>query len=301
MRLRVIASDVLLGLRRNFTMTVSVVITTWVALGFFAAGLLFSQQVSTMKGYWYDKVEVSIYLCTKDDSAAGCAQGEVTPAQRDAISAELKAMPEVKAVYFEDRGAAYKRFKAMFKDNPISENTDPEALPESFRVKLVDPEQLDVIQSKFAGSPGIEEVSDSRAVFQKLFDILGRLQAGAFLVAGATVLSAALLISNTIRVAAYNRRRETAIMRLVGASNFYIQLPFLLEAALAGLLGAALTVGSVVAFEKFIVLDQAARKIQVVPFIGWADVWSVVPWVVVVGVALSAFAALVTLRRHLRV
>ncbi|RKS72692.1 cell division transport system permease protein [Motilibacter peucedani] len=304
MRLRVIASDVLIGLRRNLTMTISVVITTWIALGFFAAGLLFSQQVHTMKGYWYDKIEVSVYLCTKDDAdttAAGCASGEVTEAQREGIRSELQAMPEVQTVYYESRDQAYKRFKEIYKDQSISQDVDPSALPESFRVKLKNPEQFDVIASRFENQPGVSTVEDSRQVLEKFFTILSRLQLAAFLVAGLTVLSAALLIANTIRVAAYGRRRETGIMRLVGASNFYIQLPFLLEGALAGLLGAGLTVASMAAFEKFIILDQAAEKIPAVPFINWGDVWATAPWVVALGVGLASFAALLTLRRHLRV
>ena len=301
MRLRVLASDVLIGLRRNLTMTISVVITTWVALGFFAAGLLFAKQVDTMKGYWYDKIEVSVYLCTKIDTTASCKGGEVSNAQRAAIQAQLQAMPQVQTVYYESRDQAVKRFKAMFKDQPINENLDPAALPQSFRVKLKDPTQIDVVQSRFTGTPGVQSVEDSRGVYDKLFAILERLQLGAFLVGAATVLAAALLIANTIRVAAYGRRRETGIMRLVGASSLYIQLPFLIEGALAGLLGAGLTVASMAAFEKFVVLDQAAVKIAAIPFIGWTDVWAVAPWVVVLGVGLASFASLVTLRRHLRV
>lgn len=301
MRLRVIASDVLIGLRRNLTMTIAVVITTWIALGFFAAGLLFSQQVETMKGYWYDRIEVSVFLCTKSDTAGGCLTGEVTQAQREAILAELKATPEVADVFYESREEAVERFKQLFEGQSISENLDPEALPESYRVKLKDPEQYDVIRSRFDLQPGVSAVEDSNELLDKLFAILSRLQIGAFIVAGLTVLSAALLIANTIRVAAYGRRRETGIMRLVGASNFYIQLPFLLEGALAGLLGAALAVASMVAFEKFIILDQAAKEIGSIQFIGWSEVWATVPWVVGLGVGLSSLAALLTLRRHLRV
>lgn len=300
MRLRVILADVLIGLRRNLTMTISVVITTWIALGFFATGLLFSQQVDTMKGYWYDKIEVSVYLCTKDDTEGGCGSGEVTQAQRTAILSELTAMPEVQKVYYESRAQAVARFKDAFQGQSISEDLDPEALPESYRVKLKDPEKFEVIKSRFDVHPGVSSVEDSSELLGKFFAILSRLQLGAFLLAGMTVLAAVLLIANTIRVAAYGRRRETGIMRLVGASNFYIQLPFLLEGALAGLVGAGLTVASMVAFEKFIILDQAAPQIPL-PFIGWDEVWWTVPWVVALGVGLSSLAALLTLRRHLRV
>ncbi|NHC12915.1 permease-like cell division protein FtsX [Motilibacter deserti] len=302
MRARVIAADVGIGLRRNMTMTLAVVITTWVALGFFAAGLLFSHQVDTMKGEWYDKIEVSIYLCTAEPSAStGCAGGETTEAQREDLRAQLERMPEVERVYYESKAQAYSNFKDMFEGQPIAENVSTDAIPDSFRVKLVDPTQYDVIASRFQGEPGVDSVEDSRELLDKFFAIVSRLQIGAYIVAGVTLLAAMLLISNTIRVMAFSRRRETGIMRLVGASRFYIQLPFLIEGALAGLVGAGLTVGSIVAFQQFIIVDQAVPQLPAIPFIGWSDVWAVVPWVLGLGLVLASLASLFTLRRYLRV
>ena len=106
-------------------------------------------------------------------------------------------------------------------------------MPESFRVKLSDPTKYDVVASAFIGRPGIDSVNDQRRVLDKLFAILNGFQTGALVIAAMMLLATVLLVANTIRVAAFSRRRETGIMRLVGASNFYIQLPFLLEAALA--------------------------------------------------------------------
>ncbi|NHC45297.1 permease-like cell division protein FtsX [Motilibacter aurantiacus] len=302
MRARVIAADVAIGLRRNLTMTLAVVITTWVALGFFAAGLLFSHQVDTMKGEWYDKIEVSIYLCTAEESASpGCAGGETTEAQRNELRAQLERMPEVERVYYESKAQAYANFKDMFEGQPIAENVGENAIPDSFRVKLVDPTQYEVIATRFFGEPGVDTVEDSREYLDKFFAIVSRLQIGAYIVAGVTLVAAMLLISNTIRVMAFSRRRETGIMRLVGASRFYIQLPFLIEGALAGLLGAGLTVASMVAFEKFIIIDQARQQLRAFPFIGWSDIWATVPWVLGLGLVLASLASLLTLRRYLRV
>lgn len=306
MRVSTIASDVFIGLRRNFTMTVAVVITTFIALSFFGAGLLFSRQVATMKGYWYDKVEVSIFLCAPGDETrvANCSSGPVTFAQRDAVQQELNDMVtqrQVAKIYYESNDEAFKRFKEMFKGSAISEGVDKKYIPESFRVKLVDPKRFDIISTRFATQQGVEEVNDSKAPLEKFFAVLNRLQFAAFCVAGLAILAAALLISNTIRIAAYSRRRETGIMRLVGASNFYIQLPFLIEGALAGLVGAALTSLGIVLFQKFVIVDQAQQQFKLIAFIGWPDVWAVVPWVFVFGVALSSMASFVTLRKYLRV
>src|SRR3954451_12738537 len=257
-------------------MTLAVIITTWIALGFFAAGLLFSAQVETMKGAWYDKIEVSVYLCTSEPSSSpGCQGGEVTQAQRDALQSQLEAMPQVERIYYESKAQAYANFKDMFKGQPIAENVDPDAIPDSFRVKLVNPEEYDVVASRFTGEPGVDTVEDSRELLDKFFAIVSRLQIGAYIVAGVTLVAAMLLISNTIRVMAFSRRRETGIMRLVGASRFYIQLPFLIEGALAGVVGAALTVASIVAFEQFIIVDQAVPQLPAIPFIAWSDVWAV--------------------------
>ncbi len=306
MRARTIAADVGIGLRRNFTMTIAVVITTFIALSFFAAGLLFSRQVSTMKGYWYDKVEVSIFLCAPGDEQkyASCSGGPVTFPQKDAVQTalnDMRASHQVSEVYYESKDEAFVRFKQMFKGSPISADVDKKYLPDSFRVKLVDPKKFDLVSSRFGNQPGVAEVIDNKAPLEKFFLVLSRLQVAAFCVAGLAIVAATLLIANTIRVAAFSRRRETGIMRLVGASNFYIQLPFLLEGALAGLVGATLTTIGIIAFQKFVIVDQAARQFKLVAFIDWSDVWAVIPWVYAFGIALSSAASFVTLRKYLRV
>ena len=208
--------------------------TVAVSLTLFGVSLLVRAQVSTMQDFWYDKVEVSIFLCAKGSDAASCVSGEVTRAQREQIRADLESLrPLVEGVYYESKAEAYERFREQFANSPIVENVTEEALPESFRVKLSDPEQYEVVASAFAGRPGIEQVNDQRQILDKFFQLLNGLQAGALLIAVIMLIVTLLLIVNTMRVAAFSLRRETGIMRLVGASNFYIQLPFLLEAAVA--------------------------------------------------------------------
>ncbi len=132
MRAQFVASEIWIGLRRNLTMTIAVIVTAAVSLTLFGLSLMVRNQVNLMKGYWTGKIEVSIYL-----------RNDVTQEQRDQLQAELQAMPEVERVQFESREEAFERFKQQFKDSKdLIETTSPEVLPESFRVKLKNPEQL---------------------------------------------------------------------------------------------------------------------------------------------------------------
>ena len=301
MRLQFILSEIGIGLRRNLTMTVAVVVTVAISLGLFGTGLLIRQQVDTMKGYWYDRVEVAVFLCGANQPQPSCAAGAVTAAQRAQILAELQAMPQVKKVYYESKQEAYQHFKQQFKGSAIFDTVTADAMPESFRVKLKDPTQFGVIASAFQGRPGVQDVQDQKQVLDKFFKVLNGFQLAALIVALVQIAAAALLISNTIRVAAFSRRRETGIMRLVGASNFYIQLPFILEGAIAGLIGAGFASVALVGLQKFVVEDRLVRNFPFTQFIGWGSVWGTIPVLLLTGVALAGLASFLTLRRYLRV
>lgn len=301
MRASFILNEIAIGLRRNLTMTVAVVVTTAVSLAFFGFGLLFNRQVDTMKDFWYDKVEVSVFLCGEDSDAAPCAAGEITPTQREQVESELRGMREVKNVFYESKQQAYERFKGQFKDSAIADNVTADQMPESFRVKLKDPEKFPVVATRFAGRDGVEQVQDQKALLEKFFKVLNYLQVGAWGLAFVMIVVAVLLISNTIRVAAFSRRRETGIMKLVGASSFSIQLPFLLEGAIAGLIGALLATGALALFQSQVIERSAEPAFPFTRFVGWGDVWATVPWMILVGVALAALASFFTLRKYLRV
>ena len=302
MRATFVASEVGNGLRRNLTMTLAVIITVAVSLGLFGASLLVRAQVSTMKDFWYDKVEVSIFLCGENSDTPSCSGGAVTEAQRNQIKSDLESLkPLVQDIYYESQAEAFDRFKQQFKNSPIVDNVRQNALPESFRVKLADPTKYDVVASAFAGRPGIEQVNDQRRILDKFFRLLGGLQLIALLIAGSMLIVTVLLIVNTMRVAAFSRRRETGIMRLVGASNFYIQLPFLMEAAISAGIGAALAVGTLV-LTKVVIIDQVlAPSFQFTAFVGWDAVWAIAPILLATGIVLAGLAAFFTLRKYLRV
>jgi cell division transport system permease protein len=298
MRATFIISEIGIGLRRNLTMTVAMIITTAVGLG---TAVLFNQQVTVMKDFWYDKVEVSVFLCGVDSTAPSCAAGEVTQIQRDQIRQDLQRLPQVQRVYYESKNQAFARFKQQFKNSAIVDNVSADQLPESFRVKLVNPEQFPVIASAFIGRDGVEQVQDQKALLERFFKVLKWVQWFAFGLALMMVIVSVILIVNTIRVAAFSRRRETGIMKLVGASSFSIQLPFLLEGAISGFLGALLASGSFVLLKGVLVDRILAPNFPITRFITWGDVWLSSGAVFVIGVALAAIASFLTLLKYLRV
>jgi cell division transport system permease protein len=301
MRAQFILSEVGQGLRRNLTMTVAVVVTVAISLALFGAGLLIRAQVDTMKDYWYDKVEVAVFLCGEAVSQPSCAGGPVTEAQREQIGADLRALPQVKKVYYESKQEAYRHFREQFKDSDVFDSVRPESMPESYRVKLTDPEQFEIVASAFVGRPGVQDVQDQRQVLDRFFQVLNGIQVAALSVALVQIIAATLLISNTIRVSAFTRRRETGIMRLVGASNWSIQLPFILEGAISGLVGALLASGALAAVEKFVVRDRLVPNFPFTNFVGWGEVWAIIPVLLVTGVLLAGLSSFLTLRRYLRV
>jgi cell division transport system permease protein len=237
MRAQFVASEMLVGVRRNVTMILSVVLAVAVSLFLVGFALLVRNEVDRAKGYWYDKVQVSVFLCYNVKTPHCSAPA--TPGEATAIQNTLRSLPQVQDVFFESHEDAYKRAQVLFRDSPaLKAQATPENLPESYRVKLKDPSKTDIVVSAVAGMPGVDTAFDQRKAFQRLFDLMARIQNGATIVAILIAAAAVLMIANTTRLAFFGRRREVGIMRLVGASNIYIQLPFMLEGVLAGVIGA---------------------------------------------------------------
>ncbi len=300
MRAGFLLSEVRIGLRRNLTMTFAVIVTTAISLSLLGIGLLSNAQVNAMKDYWYDKIEVSVYLCGSLSESPSCAGGVVTPEQRLAIKSDLDALPVVQSTFYESQSEAYTRFQERFKDSAIAQNVTADQLPESFRVKLKDPTQFAVVVSAFSGRPGVDVVQDQRTILEKFFKLLNVLRNGALLVGLFSVLTAGLLISNTLRIAAFNRRRETGVMKLVGASSWSIQLPFLLEGIFSALIGWGLATG-LLAGLKTVVDSKVAPLLTFTNFFGWNEVWIASAWLLLAGFTVSTIASLITLRRYLKV
>ncbi|MEI7540465.1 MAG: permease-like cell division protein FtsX [Actinomycetes bacterium] len=300
MRARFLLSEVGIGLRRNMTMTFAVIVTTAISLSLLGIGLLSNAQVGAMKDYWYDKIEVSVFLCGSLSESPSCAGGVVTSEQRLQIQQDLQDMPAVNTVFYESQSQAFAHFQERFKDSAIAANVTADQLPESFRVKLKDPTQFAVIVSAFSGRPGVDVVQDQRSILDKFFKLLGVLRNGALLVGLASVLTAALLISNTLRIAAFNRRRETGVMKLVGASSWSIQLPFLLEGIISAIVGWALATGLLAAL-KSVIDSKVAPLLSFTKFFGWGEVWVSSAYLLATGLFVSTVASVITLRRYLKV
>ena len=293
-------SEVGIGLRRNLTMTFAVMITVAISLSLLGIGLLANSQVRVMKDYWYDKIEVSIFLCGSLSESASCGTGVITQEQKIDIQNDLKTLPVVAEVYYESQAEAFKRFGERFKGSAIAQNVTADQLPESFRVKLKDPTKFAVIESAFAGRPGVDIVQDQQAILEKFFKLLAVLRNGALIIGAASVFTASLLISNTLRIAAFNRRRETGVMKLVGASSFSIQLPFLLEGIFAALSGWVVSTGVLVGF-KAVVDSRVAPLLTFTQFFTWKDVWVASAWLLLTGLVVSSAASIITLRKYLKV
>src|ERR687889_97089 len=286
MRVNFVLSEVATGLRRNLTMTVAMILTTAISLGLMGTGLLIAGMISDMKEIYYEKVQVSIFLA--DD---------VTDEQRAAIDQQLTDSPEVSSYIYESKEEAYERFQQQFAQQPeLVENTPADALPESFRVELVNPERYAVIAEQFpVGQDGVEDVRDEGDFLDRLFSLLNGARNATIAVAVVQALAALLLISNTIQLAAFNRRNETNIMRLVGASRWYTQLPFILEAALAGLIGGLMAVGGLI-LTKVLFVDRTLAgpiKAGIITSIDWDQIAFTGAVITIAGVALAGIASYV--------
>ena len=281
-------------------MSISVALVTMVSVLFLGLGVLAQRQVDTMKDYWYDRVQVSIFLCTAKSDLPNCATGSVTQSQRKDIRTQLDAMrPLVKNVYPESQQQAYTRLKAQYKDSATYREITPAQMPESFRVQLSDPTKYDVITSAFIGAPGVGDVQDQRRILDPLFNVLRGLSFGALALASLMVLCSVLLVATTIRQTAFSRRRETGIMRLVGASAFNIQLPFILETLIATVVGTVLAIGFLWAAVRYGV-GYLGRQLPI-NFISTTDVWLITPWLVLAVACMAILTAWLTLRRYLKV
>ncbi len=295
-------TETLSGLRRNASMNFAVVVTMWVSLALFGVGLLAAQQVDLIKGRWYDKIEISVFLCAPKSQAPTCEPGQsTTQAQRDAIEATLRANPEVADVFYESKEEAFAEFKEVFADSPVLATMTVDQMQDSFRVRLKDPTQYAGVVSAVSGTPGVESVQDLHKYLDPLFAWLNMARWATIGASALLLLAAALQIGNTIRMAAHSRRREIGIMRLVGASNWYIMLPFLLESLLAAIGGAVLACGTLAALEQFVIIDKARPQITTVRWLEWSHVGWTCLIITCVAVVLSIIPTLIATRRFLRV
>ena len=304
MRFSLVLGEVLNGLRRNFSMVVSVILVTFISLTFVGTAILLQMQIGQMKNYWYDKAQVAVYLCTDVSYGDNCTEGAATAKQKAAIEAQLSGStlkPFIDKFYFENHDQAYTNFKQQFKNNPVAEFVTPDQLNETFWVNLKDPSQSQVLVEALSRTKGVEAVTDQRHYLDQIFSVLNAASYTAIGVAGLMLVAAVLLIATTIRLSAFSRRRELGIMRLVGASNRFIQTPFILEGVFAAFVGSLMAGGAIVAIVQFFVQGYLAVNIPLTSFIGLTEALIVVPILVVVGGLLAAISANFAITRYLKI
>jgi cell division transport system permease protein len=301
MRSNFVFSEIWIGLRRNLTMTVALIVVVAISLSLLGTGLLFVKQVDATRTYWQGQAEVSVYLCYSESANPDC-HGAVTPAQTTVLEQRLNAMPQVAGVTYVSQPQAWALYKQTFTNDQSYVSTLKETdMPPSLEVKTHNAGSDDsVVVSEMTGATGVDSVIDEMSILAKFYSLLDGLRNAVVIVALILVVAAILLVANTIRLSAFNRRRETGIMRLVGASNFYIQLPFLLEGVIAGLLGWVLAAVLLVGV-KSLLLNSLQQYFNYNIGLSAADVVEVIVMAMVVGVALCGITSFLTLRRYLRV
>ena len=303
MNLGFVFQEMWAGLKSNLAMVFSIVLVTFISLTFVGLGALLQMQINEMKSYWYDRAQVVVYLCTDYSSELGCPAGAVTDEQKTGVATQLASRglaPYVADYYFESHQDAYDKFSEEFADSSALAFISPEQLNEAYWVNLVDPERTDLIVESFSGMPGVEEVRDQRGYLDQIFLFLNIGSLSAAAIAGVMLLSATLLISTTIRLSAFSRRREIGIMRLVGASMFSIQLPFILEGIIAASLGAGLAIAGNYFIVDTLVAEYLAPQLPFTSFVGVAEATAIAPYILLTGVILATLASGVSIRRYLK-
>ena len=292
MTMRFILSETWTSLRRNVSMIISVMLVTFISFVFIGASVLIQAQITKAKGDWYDKVEVVVWLCPDGTSqSASCSTGKAPTQQEivdleDVINNELGS--DVSKITYMSRAEFFKNTFLKQYPNGVYEGRTLTAsdMQDSLRLKLKDPTKYQVVSEVLTGRTGVEAVVDQRQIFDPVFSVLNRATVVTVVLAGVMVVVA--------------RKNETEIMRLVGASNWTIRLPFILEGVVASLLGSLLAVGALSGIVKVFVTDWLATSVQWMPFITQTTVWLTAP-VLVVGAMLLAVASAVSLRRYLKV
>ncbi len=284
-----IVRDAVTGLRRNLAMSIAVVLCSAVSLALFGAGLLLNRQVDITSSHLFGRVELTVYL---DDG--------ISVDEQNGLADKLAHDPLVSRSTYESKDQAYAEFQRLYKDSPqLTAGVTPDLLPASYHVKLVDPQKYDQAASEYRGQPGVDTVQDWRGRLKGFFRFLHGFQLGAYVLAAVQGLATLVLLYNTIRMSAHARRRETSSMRLIGATRLHIQLPFVLESAIAGLAGGLIAGGTLYAL-RVVLIDHRFSRQQFTPVLTAGDVWQVIAYVVIAGVLAAALMAFLALRRHVR-
>jgi cell division transport system permease protein len=306
MRLTYIFSDLSTGLKRNVSMVISLILTIAVSLSLFALGMLVRAQVEKIEESLGSRLQVIVFLCNETSNSPTCVSGAVSEEQRNQIRQELRDSQYVESFRLQDQQEAYEKFKEIYVSNDETQQraydqVKPEDLKESFWITLHDPRDYEKVGSLVEGLQGVDSVQDLRDVLNPVYRALNVVQIGALAFAAVLLFAAIFQVANTIRLAAFARRREIGIMRLVGASSLYIQLPFLLESTIAALLGVLIAIGVVAGLMSLVVYGALRGRFPVFEWVEWADAYAIMGWIALLGLALAVIPTLLMTRKYLKV
>jgi cell division transport system permease protein len=302
MQLRYVYSELGQGLRRNLSMHIAVILTLFVSLTLVGLGVVLNQQAQRTAEQWGSELQITVFLCRERDDNPACT-GEVTKPQKDAIQEVVEENPEVDSYYFESKAEAFDKVKELYDEDFAGVNSAlrQDDLAESIWITLKDPEEFEGIKSAVVGLDGVSKVQDQRNIVGPVLNAINYMQSSALLIAIFLVVAALLLVANTIRLAAFARRKEIGIMRLVGASTLYIALPFLLEALVTALISVALAAGALAAFIYFAVERSLSDVLGFIPWVGWPEYLIAVLAVAILGPLLTLLPTLALTRKYLKV
>ena len=291
LRVKYFAGEAVVNLKRNLFMTIAAISTVAVSLFLLGGVIVLGHIVSNIVGKWEGKVELNVFL--RDD---------ISDTQRNALHDGMKAMPEVQDVIYDSKQQAYQEYKTMFAGSPsLITNVDPNALPASFRVKLHDPNKVDLVRSQVVGRAGVDSVSYGGDAVKKLLRINALLRTISLVMTLLLLTAATVLIANTIRLAIYARRREIGVMKLVGATNWFIRIPFIFEGMVEAVAGAMVAAG-VIWVAKLLWLDRLSQYLAFLPLGVTTDtVAKMFLVLVLVGMSIGALGSTLALRRFLEV
>jgi len=304
MKVSFLLSETWEGIRRNISMVLSIVLVTFVSLTFVAIAALLQVQVGNLKSFWYDKAQIVIYLCNEYSSESECPSGAATEKEQIAVAAQLKSSalnPYISEYFFEDQEEAYVRLMKENSELSAAQFLSAEQLNSAYWVNLENPEKATLVVEAFSQQPGVAQVQDQRSYFDPIIGLLNGATFAAGAVAAVMLFSAALLTTTTIRLSAFSRRRELGIMKLVGASNFAIQLPFILEGVVASLAGGLLAIGTTAFLIDNVLAGSLPQNLSFATIVSTADVLAIAPYVLGLGAILAVLASGISTYRHIRI
>lgn len=291
MRAKYVLSDVASGLLRNITMTIAMVITMCLSMALLGCIFLANEEVDSIEQLYHSEVEVTIFL-----------KKDISQEQQASLESMLRSDPLVRQATFQSKEDAYANFRKMFRNAPsLVEATQSDTLPASFGVKPKDSGRFKELSDKYKAVPGVDEVVDQEQTLSKLFRMLNGIQTMSAIVAIIGGAASLLLVANMIQIAAYSKRREVSVMKLVGASNWFIQMPFVLEAVFAAIVGAILAFLLLVVGKLFLIDGPLKPLMDIFPPITWKMVLLQLPKLAGIGALISAIAGWGTLRFYVRV